>query len=201
MCARYELSDYLNDSKMVPLFEIMEREYPGQYKTGEIFPGDAAPAIISSVGRPGQTSRGDARLVPVPAVFGFPGFKGRELIVNARSETAEEKKTFSEGFRERRAVLPASGFYEWSRDRDKIKYLFETGSARIFYMCGIYGIFDGIYRFVILTRAAEGAVSGIHERMPVIIGESDVRPYITDLSAAQKLITASAPVLTRSRAE
>ncbi len=190
MCARYELSDYLSDSKMVPLFEIMERDYPGQYKTGEIFPGDAAPAIIAS---------GD-RLVPVPAVFGFPGFRGKELILNARSETAAEKKTFAEGLRERRVVLPASGFYEWSRGSDKTKYLFEADSARIFYLCGIYGVFEGVRRFVILTRAADGAVSPVHERMPVIIRETDVRRYVTDVRAASELITSSAPALARRRA-
>ncbi len=66
MCARYDISSItVTDEKMTALMKVMERRYPGQYKTGEIFPGDAAPAIISQ----------RDRIVPVPAVFGFPGFQ------------------------------------------------------------------------------------------------------------------------------
>jgi len=44
--------------------------------------------------------------------------------LNARSETAEQKPVFAESFRERRVILPSDGFYEWSRDGNKTKYLF-----------------------------------------------------------------------------
>ena len=43
-------------------------------------------------------------------MFGFPGFDGKKLILNARAETAAVKPTFAEAFRQRRAILPADGF-------------------------------------------------------------------------------------------
>lgn len=188
MCGRYNFSTDNPDEKMAALISVMERKYPGEYKTGDIFPGDAAPAMIA---------QGD-RIVAVPAVFGFPGFQDGKLLINARGETAAEKKTFSECLKERRIILPATGFYEW--DSDLTKYLFSVGASTIFYLCGLYKIVDGQYRFVILTRAANESIIETHERMPVIAAEQEVRPYLTDYAAAMNIISSSAPELTRKRA-
>lgn len=185
MCGRYNFSTENPDEKMAALISVMERKYPGGYKTGDIFPGDTAPAVIA---------QGD-RIVAVPAVFGFPGFKDGKLLINARGETAAEKKTFSDSLKERRIILPATGFYEW--DSDKTKYLFSVGASSVFYLCGLYRIVDGQYRFVILTRAANESMIEVHERMPVIIGEHEVRAYLTDAAAAAGIIASASTKLTR----
>ena len=188
MCGRYNFSTDNPDEKMTALISVMERKYLGEYKTGDIFPGDTAPAMIA---------RGD-KIVPVPAVFGFPGYQDGKLLINARGETAAEKKTFADSLRERRAILPATGFYEWSSD--KTKYLFTPDTANVFYLCGLYKVIDGKYRFVILTRAANGSMIGIHDRMPVIVGEHQVRAYLTDPAAASEIIANAAPLLTKQEA-
>lgn len=188
MCGRYNFSTDNPDEKMAALISVMERKYPGEYKTGDIFPGDAAPAMIA---------QGD-RIIAVPAVFGFPGFQDGKLLINARGETAAEKKAFSECLKERRIILPATGFYEW--DSDKTKYLFSVGASTVFYLCGLYKIADGQIRFVILTRAANESMAKTHDRMPVIVAEQEVRPYLTDYAAAKNIISSSAPELTRERA-
>ena len=130
MCGRYNFSTDNPDEKMSALISVMERKYPGEYKTGDIFPGDTAPAMIA---------RGD-KIVPLPAIFGFPGFQDGKLLINARGETAAEKKTFSDSLKEQRVILPATGFYEWSSD--KTKYLFSVGSSSVLYLCGLYKIID-----------------------------------------------------------
>lgn len=185
MCARYELSEEWIDEKILSVLDVMEKHYSGEYKTGEIFPGDTVPAIIETQGR----------IVPVPAVFGFPGIGGSGLLINARSETAASKKTFSESFANTRAVLPATGFYEWSRTPDKAKYFFTADGSPVMYLCGLYKLIERKYRFVILTREAQGTVTGIHDRMPVIIGEKDVRPYLCDRETAARLTSAEPPAL------
>ena len=96
-------------------------------------------------------ARGD-KIVPVPAIFGFPGFQDGKLLINARGETAAEKKTFSDSLKEQRVILPATGFYEWSSD--KTKYLFSVGSSSVLYLCGLYKIIDGKYRFALLDIIA-----------------------------------------------
>ena len=123
MCGRYDFGKGATDEKMAALINAMERRYPGMYKTGEILPGDTAPAVIAR----------SEKIIPVPAVFGFPGFSGGRLLINARAETAAEKKTFAESLKERRVILPATGFYEW--DANKTKYLFTAGGLTVFYLC------------------------------------------------------------------
>ncbi len=188
MCGRYNFSADSTDEKLAAIISVMERRYPGEYKTGEIFPGDTAPAVIEK----------QDRLVPVPAVFGFTGFKDGKLIINARGETAAEKKLFSEALRERRIILPATGFYEW--DTSRTKYLFTAYGQPVMYLCGLYTVEDGRYRFVILTRAANDSMIETHERMPVIAGENEVRAYLTDSGAAVEIIAGASPVLNRLEA-
>ena len=179
-----------NDEKLTAIVNMMEHRYSSAYKTGEIFPGDTAPTVISH----------DGKLLPVPAVFGFPGFDGSRLLINARAETAAQKKTFTESLEQRRAILPALGFYEWSHDGKKEKYYFQSEEQPVLYLCGMYKLFDGQRRFVILTRAANESIIEIHDRMPVIAAEDAVRPYLTDRDAALEILAVNAPALTREPA-
>ncbi len=186
MCCRYRiLPAGADDDRIAAVMAMMEKKYPGQYKTGEIFPGDPAPAVFADRGR----------VQPVPAVFGFPGFQANRLILNARSETAAQKPTFALPLREQRIILPADGFFEWSHDGKKTKYFFTLNEPGTVYFCGLYRIVDGRFRFVILTRPADESMAGVHDRMPVIIGADSVRSYLTDAAAATQLLAAPAPQL------
>ena len=187
MCGRYYYSDKGADSKNAAIVAMMEKYYQGRYKTGEIFPGDPAPAVIAQEGK----------LLPVPAVFGYPGFAGGKSLINARSETAAEKPAFAHSLRRSRIILPANGFFEWSRDEKRAKYRFSVDNAPTIYLCGLYRLVDGVPHFVILTRAANASMAEIHDRMPVIAGEDQVRPYLTDTDAALAIIAAAGPLLTR----
>ncbi|MGL4695943.1 SOS response-associated peptidase family protein [Enterococcus larvae] len=51
--------------------------------------------------------------------WGFKGFKGSQLIINARSETVTEKRMFAAAFKKDRCVFPTLGFYEWSPEKEK----------------------------------------------------------------------------------
>ena len=191
MCCRYYFSDLHYDDRVGKFLSLMDRDYPGQYKLGEIFPGDTAAAVLGEGGR----------LRHAPAVFGFPGYRKNELILNARAETVADKPTFREAFRERRAVLPADGFYEWSHDGKKTKYLFTLDGLRTLYLCGIYKLIDEKYRFVILTRPANDSMKDVHDRMPVIAAPDAVRAYLTDIAAAKEIIEGASPRLQKEAAQ
>lgn len=187
MCCRYYFSDHPYDDTMEKLLALMDRDYEGQYKTGEIFPGDEVVSVLGENGR----------LRHAPAVFGFPGFRKNQLILNARAETVTQKAFFSDAFREHRAILPAAGFFEWSHDGQKTKYLLSQNAQKTLYLCGIYKQIEGKNRFVILTMPANASMAGIHDRMPVIAAEQEVRTYLTDLKAANDILLRADPVLLR----
>ena len=188
MCCRYCFGDGDSGGKAALILRVMERQYPGMFKTGELHPGDPVPAIIHRAGR----------IVAVPAVFGFPGTQGRGLLLNARAETAAQKRTFADCLADRRILLPATGFFEWGKDAQKTKYCFTADGGALLYLCGIYRIVDGQRRFVIFTRTANASMAETHDRMPVIVGEDAVRAYLTDFDAAMDLLANAAPALTRT---
>ena len=193
MCGRYTISldvtgaDGLPDPKLAAIAASLQRRYPGVCKTGEIVPGDTAPAVIAQ----------GERVIAVPATFGLAGSRGK-LLINARSETAAAKPTFASALRERRIILPACGFFEWGRDPKHTKYLFTAESAApVMYLCGLYHLVDGRLRFAILTRAANDSIADVHDRMPVIAAEDQVRAYLTDPQAAAEILRSASPALLR----
>ena len=101
--------------------------------------------------------------------WGFSAEEGKRPLINARSETAAQKPMFRELMKNRRLVVPATGYFEWqSSGRKKKKYEFSS-AKQSFCMAGVYRMNpDGQFEFVILTREASPCVRAIHDRMPVI---------------------------------
>ena len=100
--------------------------------------------------------------------------RGRPLF-NARAETVHRLPSFRQPFRERRCLVPASGFYEWKKDesggRMPIWFHREDGNPIAF--AGIWlaeRADDGdINACAVITCAANELVAPIHQRMPVIL--------------------------------
>ena len=85
--------------------------------------------------------------------------------INARSETAIEKPFFCQGFKARRCLIPANGFYEWQKTR---------GGKQPWYFYHRQGLmaFAGLYcddTFCILTKESGGRMAQVHGRMPVVV--------------------------------
>lgn len=97
------------------------------------------------------------------------------LLINARAETVAEKPAFRRACRERRCLVPASGFYEWTKDNE--------GKRLPWYIYGADGgpiAFAGVWQewergdehlttCAIVTTAASGELSSIHHRVPVTV--------------------------------
>jgi putative SOS response-associated peptidase YedK len=99
-------------------------------------------------------------------------------IINARWETATEKRTFAEAVGHRRCVIPATAYYEWrrdERDRPLEKYAFLPASGGWLAMAGLYEdvpLPEGVERrFLVLTRPMVKH-AGIHDRTPVMLSEA-----------------------------
>ena len=126
--------------------------------------------------------------------WGFPHWKGKEVIINAKSETAAEKKMFSAALHQRRCIMPSTGFYEWARTegKSKIKFRFNTPDSPMVYLAGMYSDFTSkesdeqlTERFVILTRTANSDIEDVHNRMPVILYKDEIVRWLKNLEYAK----------------
>lgn len=128
------------------------------------------------------------------ARWGYPAPGSSGLVINARAETVLEKKLFQNGIRNHRIVVPAAGFYEWNRNREK--YSFRQGNAAL-YMAGFEDIFENEHRFVILTTAANASMEPVHDRMPLILEENQIKDWICENSKTEELLKKTPPLLER----
>ena len=182
MCGRYYLEgQYLENAARV---------------TGKAVPYTAAGDILPSMAAP--VIRGeDKMLLPDIMRWGFPGKDKGQLLINARAETALEKRTFGESVLNRRCVIPAGAFYEWDADRNRA--VFTLDGSRTIYMAGFYKMFDPENRYIILTTAANESVIQTHPRMPLMISEKDIKDWIFDDSALKDFLSAAMPKLTKTQ--
>jgi putative SOS response-associated peptidase YedK len=99
--------------------------------------------------------------------WGFP--LDRKLVINARLETAAEKPMFRESFRQRRCLIPASGWFEWDhREKKPPRYRFRVSGSRWFCLAGLYRVLPMQPPvFAVVTRPAEGPLAEFHDRMPL----------------------------------
>ena len=121
--------------------------------------------------------------------WGLPGFRGRQQIINARTETVTEKPMFRRSVAFQRCVIPATGFYEW--DAAKHKYFFQMPGQPL-YLAGIYDTINGVNCFIILTTEPNDSVAPIHDRMPLLLSHEQVRPWLVDAGAALELLCSRA---------
>lgn len=123
---------------------------------------------------------------PILCKWGFGRFDGKGVMINARAETVTDKQTFRKSFLERRCLIPASGFYEW--DRNKNRYYFNRSDGKILYLGGFYRNEDGVDKFIILTKPATPPVEKYHNRIPVIVGDNARDYYLNDTDFARNFI-------------
>ena len=129
--------------------------------------------------------------------WGFPGFDKGKLLINARAESVKTKSTFADSFVSRRCVLPAAGFYEWDRKKEKVT--FRLGDKPILYLAGIYRPYGAEKRFVVLTREANDSMRPVHDRMPLILSKEEVRPWVGNMEEAGAILTKELPQLVAER--
>jgi len=180
MCGRYAIS---TEEENVEFREILNKinekfrdtEELSKMKTGEIFPTNIVPIITA-----GSNNKKVVNLFK----WGFPNFRNNSVIINARSETIEEKPTFRKIFHTKRCLIPASGFFEWKLIEDKkVKHLIRTANRNFFYMAGFYNSFtdenDEPYTsFVIITTNANKEMLEVHDRMPVILTKDETELWL-----------------------
>ena len=104
---------------------------------------------------------------------------------------------FKQCFKERRCIIPASWFYEWNREKEKMK--FEDGSGSpLLYLAGLWRAEEDGGRFVVLTTEANASMAPVHDRMPLLLKKEELAGWCTDEESAGKLLKKRPEELLRS---
>ena len=106
-------------------------------------------------------------------------------MINARAETVTEKPAFRSAFQNRRCILPANGFYEWTRaDGDtKQPWRIRLAQQDLFGFAAIWESWPDpagttVESCSILTTAAAPDISLFHHRMPLILNSDEFEVWL-----------------------
>ena len=96
-------------------------------------------------------------------------------IINARSETLNEKPSFKMA---KRCTIVADGWFEWHRKGDKKQPYFFHLNNNIFLFAGIYNEYQGVNGCAIITKEANENLGKVHHRMPILLENNEARNWL-----------------------
>ena len=108
MCGRFYVDDE-TAREIERLTREVDERIKREAKKGDIHPTETAVVLSGEQGR----------IVKNEMCWGFPGIKDAKVLINARAESALDKKLFRQNVLSRRLIIPAAGFYEWNQNKWK----------------------------------------------------------------------------------
>jgi len=107
-------------------------------------------------------------------------------MINARAETVADKPSFRTAFRQRRCLIPTTGFYEWKPVTDgKQPYNIRLDDGELFAFAGLWEHWQGrggktVESCTIIVTDANERIRPVHERMPVILEPDDYAAWLDE---------------------
>jgi putative SOS response-associated peptidase YedK len=173
MCGRFTLLEPVDAMAS----QFMATQVRSEFETPRfnIAPTQIIPAVVFYLG---ERQIVDMRWGFIPHWYKSPS--DGPLLINARSETIDEKPAFRGAFETRRCLIPASGFYEWHREKGKGKepYYIESQRNEMMAFGAIWQAWtnpDGERHITVamITQAAGPQIAPIHHREPVVIAPNN----------------------------
>jgi putative SOS response-associated peptidase YedK len=126
-------------------------------------------------------------------------------MINCRSETAPTKPAFKRAFKERRCIVPASGFFEWQEvpgQKQTQPYYLTLKSGNPAAFAGLWESWrdpedeaERLETFTILTTTATDVIGEVHDRMPITLDREVwpvwLDPNVNDVAALEKMLVPS----------
>lgn len=132
--------------------------------------------------------------------------RSQSQAINARSESVDEKPTFRNAFRQRRCLVPASGYYEWATELGRYKtkqpVFISRDDDKLLAFAGIFDRWispEGEIRdsVSIITRDAIGDLAKVHNRMPLFLPrdrwDAWMNPELTEVAKIRALMDIPRP--------
>ncbi len=192
MCTRFYIEPDIEETREL-IAEIKSSKLADKFvkagsailTSGEIRPTNVVPVLAPD--RSGQKS-----VFPMKWGFQIPG---RSLIVNARTESAAQKPTFSELWARHRCIIPASWYFEWEHlignngsKKTGDKYMIQPAGSSMAWLAGLYRIEDGFPVFTVLTREPTDELRQIHDRMPLFFPKDLIDEWINPDARPEELL-------------
>ena len=177
MCSRYFLDadgNIIAHTFRVPLRGPIRKRF-------NIAPTQEAPVV--RVSKDGEREVAILRWGLVPSWA--KDLKVGTRMINARCEGVEAKPSFREAVRQRRCIVPATGFFEWQgKAGHKQPFAITLPGQSLFAFAGLWERWKGtdsepVETFTIVTNEANESVARIHDRMPVILPMDAIETWLT----------------------
>ena len=174
MCGRYDLND--TGTRIRRVFSL--HDVPHFDPNADLRPTDKA--LIVRLDQAGQREA-----VLMRWGFAHPFAKDRKDRINARGESVGI--AYREAYRNRRCLVPANAFNEWSGEKgSKIKWRITVKDQPLFAFAGLWDWWCDpkepdavpVEAFTIITTSPNDILADIHDRMPVIVAESDYQRWL-----------------------
>ncbi|MCH7689515.1 MAG: SOS response-associated peptidase [candidate division Zixibacteria bacterium] len=186
MCGRYVLAQDYEELKKRFGLELSDFSMKPSYN---IAPGQANPVISNGSGRTIKAMKWG--LIPHWAKDPRIAYK----MINARSETVAEKPSYRDAFKSKRCLIPASGFYEWQKSasdpKKKTPIHIRLKKSELFAFAGLWSLWKRedveILTYTIITTDANEYLKEFHDRMPVILNQSDESKWLDHQTPSDEL--------------
>jgi putative SOS response-associated peptidase YedK len=191
MCGRYATTRTSADlSKLFEALDDTEGELAPDYN---LAPTDPAPIVRISTSQSARVlSVARFGLVPVWADDPRVGAK----MINARVETVMTSRAYATPFERRRCLVPADGWYEWVRTGGgKQPYFMTAADGGPLAFAGLWTTSRFGLSCTILTAAATGRLTVVHDRMPLLLPPDRWDEWLTAEPDADLLAPAPAAYL------
>ncbi len=113
---------------------------------------------------------------------------------NARPETVADKPMFRDAFARHRCVIPASGYYEWLKRSDgRQPYFISAPDGGVLSFAGLWDRWknpetgEPVISCTIIVTDANALTRSIHDRMPVVLDNTDIRPWLNGEAGTELL--------------
>ena len=194
MCGRYAL--FADTQTLAAHFGVAPREtQDAPAPTWNAAPSNDVLTIQAGAGNAGRTA--------VMRRWGFvpawtqckPNLKPFKPLINARSETAASLPAFRDAYRNRRCLVPANGFYEWTTAGGaKTPVWIHPQDGNPIAFAAIWSPAGGENGSVaIITTAANALMRPIHSRMPVVLPPQSYDAWLSPATPPDDLAALCAP--------
>lgn len=119
-------------------------------------------------------------------------------MINARSESLHEKRSFKGPLAKRRCLILADGYYEWQLGKDgkKHPYWISPVAGGVIHLAGLWDVNikakgRPITSCTIITTSASADLKPLHDRMPVVLDNAAAARWLDiecQADAAQALL-------------